>query len=621
MYSIKKKAASLIIAGAMLFGGAFTGGNLNPFNIISFNPLSVSAATDATDEFTINGITYKFFNEGVSVTGCEAYTSVIIPPEVTYGGANYKVLEISGTAFKNNSVVSYIQIPEYVAYINPDTFIGCTNLSCIGVDMFNKYLCSHDGILYDKNVTELKKYPPKKTSPSYCVPNCVYNISAYAFNNCVYLERVYLTKNVLFISDGTFNGCSNLEEINVDSENSNLSSINGVLYSYDKKELIKYPGGLTNTSFTIINEVEKIYETAFIDAANLDTFNVDAGNYTFGTDYGVLFDFINNSLIAYPAGKPNTIYSVPSTVTNISNYAFTNSSITDIRNLDKRISLTDSRSNFVINSQIEKINDSYIITDENSSFIFSNIDKLERTCIIINAVRNKLEEAKKYLYDKYPNPTDYEKAKEMHDWLCNNIEYVPDTQSAYGVELIDSAGNKMPWNIPSQYVQDNYKYNYFINTGVTFDVGTNTYYVDDIASGKYHCASGALLMPFTVCEGYAFAYKLLLQSVGVKCEAISGINHAWNAVNIDGLYYEVDCTHDDNGNSGWGYSHFLKTNNNLIQNCYYFVNDQKVSSHSNRSIIPNEEINNLIFNVVGYPCDSISNEYLNNNSATSDYVM
>lgn len=612
MYSIKKKVASIALAGTIVFGGMFSGQALNPLNFLSFKPVTVSAETE---QFKIGDITYKIYNDtGVSVIGCDLKSSISIPSVVSYGGKTYQVVEIDEPAFKNNTVVTSIAIPDYVYYVNPGTFVGCNNLSVISVSMYNQYYTSYNGVLYNQNMDELIKYPPKKTATYYNAPYGLLSVAGGAFANCTYLERIYLSDNLIYVSDGALSGCSKLNEINVTTANTNLCSVDGVLYSKDKKVLVKYPGGKTNTTFTIIPEVEEVYEEAFVDGLKLTSFYVATGNYNFNTFEGVLFSFYNSTLICYPAGKTNTIYSVPSTVKSIPRFAFKNTKVTDIRNLDKRIDINDYCSNFIYNSNISKINGSSSLTSSNKSFIYANINELQRSSIVINAVKNKINEAKAYLYNTYPNPTTFQKIKGMHDWLCNNTEYVPDAQTAYGVQLFDNYGNPLPQNIPSQSTQNAYKYSYFIQTGVSQDnmFGSGNYYVDDITDQKYHCASGALLLPTTVCEGYSKAYHLLLKSVSVDCEMVGNINHGWNVVKINGKYYQVDCCHDDNGIIDYNYSHFLKTNDYLVQNC---------SLHNYYALREGDDEFNLLFkNVLGYPITFNTDEYIKTNAATSNYV-
>ena len=49
----------------------------------------------------------------------------------------------------------------------------------------------------------------------------------------------------------------------------------------------------------------------------------------------------------------------------------------------------------------------------------------------------------------------------------------------------------------------------------------------------------------SVCEGYSKAYTMLLAKAGIESYLVSGNNHMWNLVKIDGEYYQTDVTWDD----------------------------------------------------------------------------
>lgn len=74
-----------------------------------------------------------------------------------------------------------------------------------------------------------------------------------------------------------------------------------------------------------------------------------------------------------------------------------------------------------------------------------------------------------------------------------------------------------------------------------------------------HEAWGVLNDGIGVCDGYASAAKLLLTMSGIQCDVVDGIatdgqassgnerpNHEWNIVKINGQYYQLDVTFDDN---------------------------------------------------------------------------
>ena len=88
-------------------------------------------------------------------------------------------------------------------------------------------------------------------------------------------------------------------------------------------------------------------------------------------------------------------------------------------------------------------------------------------------------------------------------------------------------------------------------------------------SGTYaHSAYGALVQGKAVCDGYAKAFQTVLRRAGIRAFLITGSSvnpstgvpegHAWNAVRIDGKYYHVDVTWDDQGDNLF-YAYFNKS--------------------------------------------------------------
>lgn len=68
-------------------------------------------------------------------------------------------------------------------------------------------------------------------------------------------------------------------------------------------------------------------------------------------------------------------------------------------------------------------------------------------------------------------------------------------------------------------------------------------------STNAHNAYGALVEGIAVCEGYAEAFQYLLHRAGIWSYLVigssRGVGHEWNMVRIDGKYYHVDLTWDD----------------------------------------------------------------------------
>ena len=69
------------------------------------------------------------------------------------------------------------------------------------------------------------------------------------------------------------------------------------------------------------------------------------------------------------------------------------------------------------------------------------------------------------------------------------------------------------------------------------------------ASDNDQTVIGSLLEGAAVCAGYAHAYQILMQAVGIPCFYVAGYSsgkaHAWNLVMLDGDWYYTDVTWDD----------------------------------------------------------------------------
>lgn len=70
-------------------------------------------------------------------------------------------------------------------------------------------------------------------------------------------------------------------------------------------------------------------------------------------------------------------------------------------------------------------------------------------------------------------------------------------------------------------------------------------------SYSYYSADGVLIRGAGVCDSYSKAYVLLLEAAGMEVDRVTGGNHAWNVVRMDGDWYQVDPTWDDPVLSGY----------------------------------------------------------------------
>lgn len=63
---------------------------------------------------------------------------------------------------------------------------------------------------------------------------------------------------------------------------------------------------------------------------------------------------------------------------------------------------------------------------------------------------------------------------------------------------------------------------------------------------EYGSIYDALINGKTVCSGYAAAFQVMMEKLGISCKImagnVNGTAHAWNAINVSGKWYYVDAT-------------------------------------------------------------------------------
>ncbi len=312
-------------------------------------------------------------------SGCTGLTAVTIPNSVTGIGAQAfsactsltavtipnSVTSIDFEAFSGCTGLTAVTIPKSVTSLNSRAFSGCSGLTKISVAADNPTYCSVDGVLFNKAITTLFAYPVGKTG-SYTIPSSITSIGEYAFSGCTGLTAVTIPSSVTSIGDFALTGCTGLTTINIAADNSAYCSMDGVVFSKDKKTLVVYPSGRSGsyslpssvtsignaafshctglttvtipsgvtmigeyafsgctglTAVTIPKNVTSISVVAFNRCTGLTNINVAADNSAYCSVDGVVFSKDKKTLVAYPAGRTGS-YTIPNGVISIGKFAF-----------------------------------------------------------------------------------------------------------------------------------------------------------------------------------------------------------------------------------------------------------------------------------------------------------
>ncbi|MCD8023056.1 MAG: leucine-rich repeat protein [Lachnospiraceae bacterium] len=112
------------------------------------------------------------------------------------------------------NALTSITIPASVTSITDAAFSDCPALASITVASDNPKYCSVDGVLFNKDKSELILYPAAKQGTSYEIPSGVRTIVSGAFCNCVF-SSVTIPDTVTAIEDFAFEACENLTSVEV----------------------------------------------------------------------------------------------------------------------------------------------------------------------------------------------------------------------------------------------------------------------------------------------------------------------------------------------------------------------------------------------------------------------
>lgn len=254
---------------------------------------------------------------------CHRLESVIIPDSTT---------TIEETAFRSCSDLQSVTIGAGVTSIGEDAFDFCNNIAAFTVAQDNTYYCSLDGVLFNKDMTALIKYPAKKTDTSYSIPEGVTTIANDAFYYCRSLISVTIPDSVAVIGEWAFYLCDALTSVAIpDSVTSvgqwafaNCSS----LISVTIPDSVTVIAGRTFafcdslTTVAIGAGSTTIESDAFYSCGSLVAITIAEDNTHYCSVDGVLFNKDMTTLIRYPVKKATLSYSIPESVTAIADYAF-----------------------------------------------------------------------------------------------------------------------------------------------------------------------------------------------------------------------------------------------------------------------------------------------------------
>jgi hypothetical protein len=270
----------------------------------------VSTATNVNILPKIDGYTITGIGEG-AFTDCESLQSVTFPE-------NGSITEVGSYAFAQCTALTSVTLPDSLTEIPVGMFAYCTALENV---TFGSEVTTIGDEAFRGTALQSVELPETLTTmgnfvfymctdlESITIPEGLETLGAYSFMGCVSMESFHIPSTLLSVGDASFLGCMNLTDLTVDDDHPYYKVEDGILYSQDGTILYFYPPARTDTTFTVPDGVQDIYDGAFFECTNLQYVELPEGLIIIGSG---AFDYCSSL----------TAVTIPESVTQIMSSAY-----------------------------------------------------------------------------------------------------------------------------------------------------------------------------------------------------------------------------------------------------------------------------------------------------------
>lgn len=215
-----------------------------------------------------------FILDGTTIVGYTGTDTIIDIPE--------GIIEIGAAAFSNQEQIKIVHLPNSLEKIGEAAFQRCSNL---------------EKIEFPETVTSIGKYAFQECAKlsQIKLPDGITTIEEESFNWCWNLTRVTLPKNLTVIEKDAFGGTSIFD-----------------LVLPEKLEFIgeeAFSGIFSMTKIYIPASVKKIGRYAFFNNKHLTEIQVDENNQNYSSFEGILYNKSKSRLIYCPDGLEKALIS------------------------------------------------------------------------------------------------------------------------------------------------------------------------------------------------------------------------------------------------------------------------------------------------------------------------
>ncbi|WP_321429181.1 leucine-rich repeat protein [uncultured Methanolobus sp.] len=270
--------------------------------------------------------TYIVNDTSVVITGYVGSSGNVIIPSTIEG---LPVTCVGASAFKSNTNITSVTMPDSVTSIGDEAFEDCTNLTSVnigsGVTSIGNYAfhscTSLSSVSMPDSVTSIgaSAFRGCSSLSSVTIPDSVTSIGNYAFRDCTFLSSVSIPDSVTSIGASAFRGCTNLTSVTIGSGITDLgdsmfrecTSLSSVTIPDSVTSIGKYVfhDCTSLSSVTIPDSVTSIGKYVFRDCTSLSSVTIPDSVTSIGTS-------------AFQGCTNLTSVTIPDSVTSIGKYVF-----------------------------------------------------------------------------------------------------------------------------------------------------------------------------------------------------------------------------------------------------------------------------------------------------------
>ena len=219
---------------------------------------------------------------------CTSLSSINIPSTVkSYGSFAFcytrfttlylteGVETIGYGVFAGCQQLTSINFPASVTHIDDNVLSDCYALANITVDSANPNYCATYNELYDKAKTRLLRYAPQKPNAFAATPNTCVTIAPGAYDSATNLDYIIIGSNIEYIGYNAFDDCSSLNNFYIADGNTHYMTDDGILYSMTSdgkpQSIIKYPANRPEKHYSVLNMTDTVQACAFSQTSHLQS--------------------------------------------------------------------------------------------------------------------------------------------------------------------------------------------------------------------------------------------------------------------------------------------------------------------------------------------------------------